>query len=90
MFLAGSDGDSLIAADVVGIDDLRDERRDGSQDDPVAMAATSAASHPLRERISRDDVIAHLTFGFWTNRCERVLPAGNLFSLIAEALRTRF
>lgn len=50
-------------------------RRDGSLDDPVQEAARMAASQLGRDRISRDDLIAHLMLGFWVLRCPHALAA---------------
>jgi hypothetical protein len=70
---AGRDGDDLIALEVVGIEALRAERDDGTQDDPIAEAARMARRQISRDSVSRDDIIAHLMMGFWVNRCPDAL-----------------
>lgn len=66
---AGHDGGSLVAAAVEGPAEFRGPRDDGTDHDPIAEAARMAADQLDRERISRDDLIAHLMFGFWVHRC---------------------
>lgn len=98
LIAAGRVGRELIAADVRGAEALLRKREDDSQggpvpatreedspDDPVREAARMAAGQLARERILRDDVIAHLMLGFWVNRCPLALaPAGlNFWNLIA-------
>ncbi len=76
LLAAGRDGDSLIAAAVEGPDSFCGARDDGTEHDPIAEAARMAALQLNRERISRDDLIAHLMFGFWVHRCGPALNAG--------------
>jgi hypothetical protein len=71
----GIDGASLIAAAVKGPAEFWGPRDDGTDHDPIAEAARRAADQPDRERISRDDLVAHLTFGFWVHRCGPGLEA---------------
>lgn len=84
---AGQDGDSLIAAAVEGPAAFRGPRADGTEHDPIAEAARMAADQLNRERISRDDLIAHLMFGFWVHRCGPALegqePAVAVWELTA-------
>lgn len=83
----GRDGDALVAADVAGADDLRNTQDGEFLDDPIAEAAQMAARQLRRERISRDDVVAHLMLGFWVYRCPDALakqdPPLQVWELIA-------
>ena len=75
LIAAGRDGASLIAAAVKGPTTLWGPRDDGTDHDPIADAARMAADQLDRERISRDDLVAHLMFGFWVHRCGPGLAA---------------
>jgi hypothetical protein len=81
------DGD-LLAGVVKGLEAFVRIRDDGSADDPVAEAALRASQHLNRDRISRDDLIAHLMLGFWVVRVPEGLRGSGLdvFSLAAAEL----
>jgi hypothetical protein len=63
----------LVATEVTGPSSLHADRGDGSIDDPIAEAARQAGRQLSRAEITRDDLIAHLTLGFWVNRCTEAL-----------------
>lgn len=75
-------GGEMDVIDVLSARDLRRSRDgvsrtepplDGDLDDPVGDAARMAGRQtPPRERIARDDLIAHLMLGFWVLRCPSV------------------
>jgi hypothetical protein len=69
----GRDGEALSAANVVGADSFRNAEDGEFLDDPIADAARMAARQLGRDRISRDDLIAHLMLGFWVYRCPEAL-----------------
>lgn len=73
LIASGSEGDELVATAVSGLSALRSARWDGSLEDPVADAARMASRQLSRERISRDDLVAHLMLGFWVHRCPDAL-----------------
>jgi hypothetical protein len=87
----GKDGASLVAAAVKGPAVLCRPRDDGTDHDPIADAARMAADQLNRERISRDDLVAHLMFGFWVHRCGLGLgaqePALDVWELTAAEFR---
>jgi hypothetical protein len=62
----------------------------GAVDDPVATSARLAAQQLGRDIISRDDLIAHLTFGFWSVRVPEGLSSTSqpidTFELVSEDL----
>src|SRR5207253_2538330 len=62
-------------------------RGDGSTLDPIRDAATAAVHHLQRDEITRDDLIAHLTLGFWVNRAPESLetdPGMHVYQLMAS------
>jgi hypothetical protein len=82
----GRDGDGLIAAVVEGPPAFRLPGEDEDPDDPIGEAARMAARQVGRERISRDDLIAHLMLGFWVARCPRALaqePGLDMWDLLS-------
>ncbi len=86
LLASGRDGDELVALDVAAPTGLIGERYDGTPDDPIAQAARMARTQLGRDRISRDDLIAHLMFGFWVNRCPDALakdPGLRVWDLLA-------
>lgn len=85
----GRRGDVLVAEEVVGPVAFRRRRGDGTEEDPVAMAAMMAGRQLGRAEISRDDLIAHLMLGFWVVRVPQGLSAEiglQTFDLIAATL----
>lgn len=89
LLVSGRDGEDLVAAEVEAPPALRRLRGDGSRDDPIAEAARMAGSQLGRERISRDDLIAHLMLGFWVLRCPGALASDrgiDMWALIAQRL----
>jgi hypothetical protein len=89
LIAAGREGDVLVAIDVIAPAALQAFRPDGSQEDPVADAAQMAGRQLNRERISRDDLIAHLMLGFWVRRCPAALHAEcglQVWDLVAASL----
>jgi hypothetical protein len=86
LFADGAGGDTLIAAEVVGLESLHRKRSDGIND-PVAVAARQAAEMLSRPEITRDDLIAHLMFGFWVIRVPTAVNSlFSVFGLIAPSL----
>lgn len=86
LIAAGGVGDQLVALAVQGPPVFQSERQDGSFEDPIADAARMAGRQPPRERISRDDLIAHLMLGFWVHRCAEALasdPGLDVWNLVA-------
>jgi hypothetical protein len=86
----GRDGVELVAREVAARETFRGERWDGTTEDPVADAARMASRQLARERITRDDLIAHLMLGFWVHRCPDALAAGepalDTWGLVAATL----
>jgi hypothetical protein len=83
----GKDGEELVAREVGAPATFRGERGDGTTEDPIADAARMASRQLGREKISRDDLIAHLMLGFWVHRCPEALAEGepslNSWELVA-------
>jgi hypothetical protein len=71
--------------------DVEDDE-DDSAPDPVALAARMAARHG-RSIVTRDDVVAHLMFGFWTFRGPAGLrneePPIDVYALLTEHFQGR-
>jgi hypothetical protein len=89
LIAAGREGDVLVAIEVIAPAALQAFRQDGSQEDPVADAARMAGRQLNRERISRDDLIAHLMLGFWVRRCPAALDQESglqVWDLVAASL----
>jgi hypothetical protein len=90
LLASGKDGLELIANSVAAPAVLRGTRWDGSVEDPIADAARMASRQLGREKVSRDDLIAHLMLGFWVHRCPEALaqeePAVATWELIAAIL----
>jgi len=82
----GRDGAALIVAETASPPEFHFEREDGSTEDPIYVAARTASRVLQRERISRDDIIAHLMLGFWVNRCPDALATQgfNVYDLAAS------
>jgi hypothetical protein len=83
---AGRRGDVLVARDVVGPVELLGRRDDGTFEDPVAAAARMAGRQLGRDEISRDDLIAHLTLGFWVVRVPGGFGVNRVFDVVAASL----
>jgi hypothetical protein len=83
---AGRRGDLVVARDVVGPGEFFGRREDGTFEDPVATAARMAGRQLGRDEISRDDVIAHLTFGFWVVRAPGGFGLRRVYDLVAASL----
>lgn len=77
-----------MAQDVRGLDLFVRDGPDSSIDDPVSEAALRAEQHLNRDRISRDDLIAHLMLGFWVVRVPEGLRGSghDVFALAAAEL----
>jgi hypothetical protein len=86
LIASGREGDVLVALEVTAPPALQRVRYDSSQEDPVADAARMASRQLGRDRISRDDLIAHLMFGFWVNQVPTALaedPGLAVYDLLA-------
>jgi hypothetical protein len=89
----GSQGTTLIVADVRSRPAFRIVGDDGTVDDPIAEATRMAGQQPPRTEISRDDLIAHLMLGFWVNRCPEAAQAESgidVWALIAAKMSPPF
>lgn len=85
----GRRGEVLVAKEVAGPARFRSRRDDGTDEDPVAMAAMMAGRQLGRAQVSRDDLVAHLMLGFWVVRIPHGLSVGaglQVFDLIAAML----
>ena len=84
----GRDGDAFLAKSVSGAKAFRGQRDDATEDDPIGEAARMAGRQLNRDRISRDDLVAHLMLGFWVSRCPGALAADgiDLWKLLAANL----
>lgn len=86
-FFAEEVGDVLDAPSVGGAKWLHLVRDDGSVEDPVRIAARKSSAQTQRTEITRDDVVAHLTLGFWITRVPAALDGQvDVFDLIASGL----
>jgi hypothetical protein len=84
----------LVAAELRGPQAFNGKGDDGTTEDPIVTAARMASHHLGRNEISRDDLIAHLMFGFWVVRVPRALEiervAIDVFQLVADELSPPF
>jgi hypothetical protein len=90
MLAAGRSNALLDARAVRGAPSLIHVDQDGLvTDDPVADAALRASSQLSRACITRDDLVAHLTLGFWVHRSTEGLSGAqglDVWALVARRI----